>query len=1269
MSIYCTKCPLYLTSFTNDKKHKVICLSGCGSKSAKIMLIGEAPGNDELFKKEPFVGKAGKELDKCLKEAGINRAEIFLSNSCRCRPPDNRDPNTKELKACREFLVNEINSIKPNVIGLLGNIAMKQVLGKTGSLKYQGQPFWSDEFQVTCIPLIHPSYIIRNQDNMEVREKFINALKFVKEASKTKNPIKRKVSPVKYVVCDNMNKVKALFSRLAQVKEVTIDTESTCLRPYNGKLLCISFSWKSNTAIVLPILDRNLKRCWNNAQYSWILKKFGEFTSRKGVKKIFQNGKYDIQWFKYHLGIGVGINFDTMLAHYVLNQSGQRSSHKLKEMAWTYTDMGNYSENIDASKFGNLKYIKEHYDDILQYACADADCTFRIYRKLLPQIKKEKMEFVLYKIMLPQSTVLASIELNGVQIDRRKLEQLKVKYGNNLKETETKLYAIAEIKSVTNKQYKIAVDKQKKKYQDSKIIKKRCSLKEYLDKVERPKFNFNSHQQLADLFYRALKMPKPEKTKKGTALSTDKKTLEKLKDKHPIINLILEYKRLTKMYNTYICPTFEGLDENDRIHTEYNQHITATGRLSSSKPNLQNVPKEYGKDFRDCFIAKEGYKLLSADSCLPEDSKISTIRGLIPIQNICVGDRVYTDNNNKLSLVSKIIDQGFQDTIKITTNMGYELEATKTHRIRILNKEGEYIWKDINKIDRNKDYVVIQPRKYFAQKKKLTLPKIIFNHFNNKIVSVPKIVNTDLAQFMGYLTGDGSLGSQDIKLTLCSQDIDLIKKMELLIEKLFKIIIDKDKERKGAIDLRIHSKPLLKWLCNIGASKKSVPKYLWVASFDIIAAYLRGLFEADGSVQSNNLKGGRVSFSTISENLAKEVQQLLLLLNIPSRRNKFNHSQAGFYSNHKYIYYITIPTAFTKRFQKGVNFISKRKKQKLFLLSKKVGYSSFYGGMPNLKNKALDFKFKGKVQKLLNNTSSLGRQISLKLAYKISRKYPQIAKSLGLYHITKFNQIFDKITKIEFIGKKHVYDLSIPNTLTYISNGFINHNCQIEFRVLAHLSADQRMIADIKSGKDIHTITATRLYRVKEEDVTKEQRDKSKPFVFGIPYGRGAKAIAEQYGLTVEEAEEQLRYFNQIYPRASRWNRAVIIGARTHRYVKNWFGRKRPLPFINDKNKELREKEERKVVATSVQGTASDIIGLQMIEIYKRLKKINSKSKIVLTIHDDIVLEVSEIDIVSGIIKEEMSKAPEGFKVPLDVDIKIGERWGSMVEPDKFEED
>lgn len=843
MSIYCTKCPLHLTSFTNDKKHKVICLSGSGSKSAKIMLIGEAPGNDELFKKEPFVGKAGKELDNCLKEAGINRAEIYLSNSVKCRPPLNRDPNTKELKACREFLVNEINIIKPNVIGLLGNIAMKQVLHKTGSLKYQGQPFWSDEFQVTCIPLIHPSYIIRNEDNKEIREKFISALKFVKVASKTKGPIKRKVSPVKYVVCNNMKKVKALFSRLSQVRESSIDTESTCLRAYNGKLICISFSWKENTAAVLPILDRNLKRCWNNAQYGWILKKFSEFTSRKGVKKIFQNGKHDIQWFKYHFGIGVGINFDTQLAHYALNQSAQRSSHGLKEMAWVYTDMGNYAENIDASKFGDPVYVKEHYDGILQYACADADCTFRVYRKLLPQIKKEKMEFVLYKIMLPQSTVLASIELNGVQIDRRRLEQLKVKCGNELKETETRLYAITEIKFVTDKRYKLTIDKQKKKYQNSKILKKRYLLKEYLDKVEKYDFNFNSPKQLADLFYRVLKLDKPEKTKKGTTFSTDKKTLEKLKGKHPIIDLLLKYRKLTKMYNTYICPTLEGLDENDRIHTEYNQHITATGRLSSSKPNLQNVPKEFGKDFRDCFIAKEGYKLLGADSK------------------------------------------------------------------------------------------------------------------------------------------------------------------------------------------------------------------------------------------------------------------------------------------------------------------------------------------------------------------------------------------------------------------------------------------QIEFRVLAHLSADQRMIADIKSGKDIHTITATRLYRVKEEDVTKEQRDKSKPFVFGVPYGRGAKAIAEQYGITVEEAEEQLRYFNQIYPRASKWNRATIIGARKHRYVKNWFGRKRVLPFINDRNNELREKEERKVVATAVQGTASDIVGLQMIEVYKRLKKINSKSKIVLTIHDDLVLEVLEIDTVSGIIKKEMAKAPKGFKVPLDVDIKIGERWGSMVEPDKFEED
>jgi len=842
MSIYCTKCPLHLTSTTNDGRHKVNCLAGEGSKTAKIMLIGEAPGQEEIIKKRPFIGKAGQELNRCLKEAGIERARIYLTNVCKCRPPQNRVPTAKEMKACREFLVNEINTIKPNVIGLLGNIAMKQVLNKTGSLKYQGHPFWSEEFQVTCIPLIHPSYIIRNSQNNEIRDKFIRVLEFVKEASKTRGQIKRKISPVKYVVCNNMKKVKLLFSRLRQIKENSIDTESTALRPYNGKLLCMSFSWKENTGIVLPILDRNLKRIWNNRQYNWILNELRKYFNRKDIKRIYQNGKHDIQWFKYHLGIESTIEFDTQLAHYSLNMESPRHSHGLKEMAWTYTDMGNYAEKVDPKQFSDPKYVKEHYDNILQYACADADCTFRIYRKLAPQITKEKMDYILYNIMLPESIVLADIELNGVQIDRKKLERLKFQYARNLRKTETKLYSLPAIKTVTNRQYKKLIDKQKVKYKNSKIIKKRHTLKEYLDKVERPKFNFKSHQQLAILFYDILKMPKPEKTKKGTALSTDKKTLEKLEEKHPIIKLILKYKKLTKMYSTYICPTLESLDKNDRIHTEYNQHITRTGRISSSKPNLQNVPKEYGKDFRDCFVARKGYKLLEADSK------------------------------------------------------------------------------------------------------------------------------------------------------------------------------------------------------------------------------------------------------------------------------------------------------------------------------------------------------------------------------------------------------------------------------------------QIEFRVLAHLSQDQRMIADIKSGVDIHTITASRLYRTKQENVTKEERDKAKPFVFGVPYGRGAKAIAEQYKLTLKEAEEQLRYFNQIYPRASRWNRAAVSGAKRHEYVKSWFGRKRPLLHINDRDKMLSEKDERKVVATAVQSTASDIVALQMIEVYKKLKA-NTKSRIVLTIHDSIVSEVpnNEIEKVTGIVIEEMTKAPKGFRVPLDTDIKIGEQWGSMHDSDKVE--
>jgi len=160
----CVRCPL-----SQSRAHAV---PGEGPENARIVLVGEAPGKDEDLSGRPFVGRSGKILDECLEEVGINRSEIFITNVVKCRPPENRRPMKAEMEACRPYLHEQIRSIEPRIVCLLGNVATKAVLGKEGVTKLHGQVF-QEKFLVT----FHPSAVLRNRN---LKETFVSDLKRAK---------------------------------------------------------------------------------------------------------------------------------------------------------------------------------------------------------------------------------------------------------------------------------------------------------------------------------------------------------------------------------------------------------------------------------------------------------------------------------------------------------------------------------------------------------------------------------------------------------------------------------------------------------------------------------------------------------------------------------------------------------------------------------------------------------------------------------------------------------------------------------------------------------------------------------------------------------------------------------------------------------------------------------------------------------------------------------------------------------------------------------
>lgn len=170
---YCTKCDLYKSSYAGTTcQYKLNCIKAVGPKTAKIMIVGLGPGQEECRTKVPFTGKSGNKLMECLQAAGIKKDEVFLTNLIRCRPPriektkgkvEDRKPLIKEIRACHEYLEKEIEEVRPNVIILLGNVVTKFMLGKSGITTIHGSSYWSDTYKATIVPCYHPSYLTRTQ--------------------------------------------------------------------------------------------------------------------------------------------------------------------------------------------------------------------------------------------------------------------------------------------------------------------------------------------------------------------------------------------------------------------------------------------------------------------------------------------------------------------------------------------------------------------------------------------------------------------------------------------------------------------------------------------------------------------------------------------------------------------------------------------------------------------------------------------------------------------------------------------------------------------------------------------------------------------------------------------------------------------------------------------------------------------------------------------------------------------------------------------------
>ncbi len=367
--------------------------------------------------------------------------------------------------------------------------------------------------------------------------------------------------------------LSGLMDRLESAESFALDTETTSQDPMRAELVGMSFSFQPDEAFYLPLAHED-PEAPQQLGLDDTLSRLKPILENSKISKIGQNIKYDWMIFDRY-GVQLqGVAFDTMLASYLLNPS--KRFHNLDQIALDFLDHKTitYEEVAGKGKKG-VGFNHVPLKKAVPYACEDADITLSAKNVLLPKLEALGLIDLMEKVEMPLVPVLMKMEKQGVIVNQERLKELSASFQFQLEKIESDIYSSAG-----------------------------------------ESFNIKSSQQLSRILFEKLKLPVQKKTKKKTGHSTDVDVLTTLATQHELPALVLSHRTLSKLKSTYTDALLDLVNpDTGRIHTSYNQTVTATGRLSSSEPNLQNIPirTDEGRQIRSAFIPQSGWRFLSAD--------------------------------------------------------------------------------------------------------------------------------------------------------------------------------------------------------------------------------------------------------------------------------------------------------------------------------------------------------------------------------------------------------------------------------------------------------------------------------------------------------------------------------------------------------------------------------------------------------------------------------------------------------------------------------
>lgn len=546
--INCTACPLHKT------RTSIVWGTPQPPRPCKVLLIGEAPGEEEDYQGKPFTGGAGSILWKAIFNSNLSKYKntLAITNIIRCRPPHNRDPNDEEISACKYNLDLELQLYKPQLVITLGEVPLNAVTGlrKIGT--------WHNSFEwrngVLYLYAYHPAYMMRSPHYLLA---LINAFNTAAELLENPTWERRKVNYVYDPSPPHLSELLLMHCEIPP-KGLTFDLETTGLDPYKDTLIGFSFSGIGNAAVAVNL---NREDPYNDPH--WLV--FEKYLQDGDIPKTIQNATFDIYWLLVQGHPVYGLNWDTKLAAGMLYSDLPRNLSWLR--AW-YTDVLPYKEQVRKIGVWNLPK-----DRLAHYACQDADVTERVKHKQLIDMAGTRLIECYDNVTRPLTEALISIMHRGVLVDQVALIEMMIEH------TPTQ-------QSLFNKYLKLGIE-------------------------------LSSPKQIGEyLTSKGFILPYTEKGNLSTAKDVFENLEDQIgsPEQRTILNEILEYRHHAKIVQTYLVGLRDLIKPDGRVHTLFDSTGTSTGRLSSSEPNLQNQPKEV----RSIFIPDPGYYLIDTDYTMLE---------------------------------------------------------------------------------------------------------------------------------------------------------------------------------------------------------------------------------------------------------------------------------------------------------------------------------------------------------------------------------------------------------------------------------------------------------------------------------------------------------------------------------------------------------------------------------------------------------------------------------------------------------------------------